>query len=235
MGYLPIFLDVGGRQCVVIGSGPSAGARIRALLEAGAMVTVVSREAADRMDLGDEGSRVRLLTRSYQYGDLCGSSLVYITDGDAELVDRAAGEARERGVPLNVVDDPQSSTFISPASIRRGDLQIAISTGGASPSVTRMIRQRLEQQFGPEYGLLLKVMRRARQFVRSRRPNQPERSVILQSLAAALLDSIGKLDDTMLEQTLRVHLDAGITELGLDVELQDKAVTDMAGAQARNN
>src|SRR5262249_37407609 len=159
MGYLPIFLDVGGRQCVVIGSGPSAEARIRALLDAGAIVTVVNREAPDGINLRDgPGRGVRHLAREYRYGDLHGSSLVFVAAADVELVECAVGEARELGIPLNVVDDPESSTFISPASLRRGDLQIAISTGGASPSIARMIRQRLEPQFGPQYGLLLKIM-----------------------------------------------------------------------------
>jgi precorrin-2 dehydrogenase / sirohydrochlorin ferrochelatase len=230
MGYLPIFLDVGGCQCVVIGSGPSAEARIRALLDAGAIVTVVNREAPDGTNLRDGPGRVRHLAREYRYGDLRGSSLVYVAAADVELVECAVGEARELGIPLSVVDDPESSTFISPASLRRGDLQIAISTGGASPSIARMIRQRLEPQFGPQYGLLLKIMRRARQFLRSHEPNQSERSRILQSLSRALLDSVGKLDYALLEQTLRVHLDTGVGELGLDVELQDRTMTVTAGA-----
>jgi precorrin-2 dehydrogenase/sirohydrochlorin ferrochelatase len=150
-------------------------------------------------------------------------------------VDRAAREAKELGILLNVVDDPESSTFISPASLRRGDLQIAISTGGASPSVARKIRQRLERQFGPEYGLLLNIMRRARQFLRTREPNQRERSVILQSLAGALLASVGKLDYPLLEQTLQAHLDAGIAEIGLAVDLQDWTMMNTAGAQPPNN
>jgi precorrin-2 dehydrogenase/sirohydrochlorin ferrochelatase len=235
MGYLPIFLDVGGRQCIVIGNGLPAEARMRALLEAGAIVTLVSREAPDGINFQDGPGRVRHLAREYQYGDLHDSSLVYITASDAELVKRAAGEARELGIPLNVIDDPKSSTFISPASLRRGDFQIAISTGGASPSVARAVRQRLEQQFGPEYGLLLKIMRRARQFLRSRESNQSERSRILQSLASVLLDSVGELDYARLEHILRAHLDSGMAELGLDADLQDRAMTNAGGAEAGDN
>jgi precorrin-2 dehydrogenase/sirohydrochlorin ferrochelatase len=222
MGYLPIFLDLEGHRCVVIGSGQSAETRVRALLDAGAAVTVVSREAAYAINWRDGQGRVSYLAREYKYGDLRGSSLVYITTGDADVARRAAGEARELGIPLNVVDHPESSTFITPASFSRGDLQIAISTGGASPSVARMIREQLEDQFGPEYALVLKVMRRARQFLHSRPSNQSERWSILRSLAGALLESAGKLDYAVVEQTLRVHLDAGIAELGLDLELQDR-------------
>lgn len=235
MGYLPIFLDVAGRQCVVIGGGPSAEVRIRALVDAGAIVTVVSSERAAGISAGDEQGRVRRLSRDYQYGDLRGSSLVYITARDAELVNRAAAEAEELGTPLNVVDHPEASTFISPASFMRGELQIAISTGGASPSVARMIRQQLEQQFGPEYAMLLKVMRATRQFLRSRRSDPAERSRILQSLAADLLNSVGRLDYALVQQKLQVHLDAGITELGLEAELQDKTMTENGRRQPHHN
>ncbi|MBV8361039.1 MAG: bifunctional precorrin-2 dehydrogenase/sirohydrochlorin ferrochelatase [Deltaproteobacteria bacterium] len=216
MGYLPIFLDVGGKPCMVIGGGEFAEARVRALLDAGAIVTVVSREAADRIKLQAAGGKVRHLAREYEYGDLRGMSLAYVTTDNPEIARCAAAEARELGIPLNVADSPESSAFISPATFKRGDLQIAISTGGASPAVARMLRQRLEQQIGPGYALVLKIMRQARQFLRNREADPRTRALVLKSLAAVLLDSAEALDNTRIDEALRLHLHASMAELGLE-------------------
>ena len=216
MGYLPIFLDLGGRPCIVIGGGKIAEARMRALLDAGAIVTVVSREATDGIKLEASAGQVRHLAREYEYGDLRSQSLAYFATGNSAIAQRVVREARELGIPLNVVDDRESSTFISPATVKRGDLQIAISTGGSSPAVARLLRQRLEQQIGADYALVLEIMGRARQFLRSREADQRTRAVILKSLAGALLDSIETLDKPAIDEALRRHLHASMAELGLD-------------------
>jgi precorrin-2 dehydrogenase len=218
MGYLPIFLDLGGRRCVVIGGRDVAEAKVRVLLEAGAIVTVISREAADEIKSRAAAGEIRYCARQYEYGDLQGNSLAYLVDEHDDTIPIAAGEARTLGIPLNVVDDPDSSTFISPAILRRGDLQIAISTSGSSPAIARMIRHRLEQQIGPEYGLIVKIMRAARQFLRLREPDQQARANRLKSLAASLLDSVEVLDNARVDQVLRLYLDAGVAELGLDLQ-----------------
>src|SRR6516225_7837929 len=100
MGYLPIFLDLGGRSCLVIGGGQQAQARVEMLLDAGAAVTVVSREATGQIRLHAAGGRVRYLARAYEYGDLRGQSLAYVATGDPAIVRRAAQEARQIGVLL---------------------------------------------------------------------------------------------------------------------------------------
>jgi precorrin-2 dehydrogenase / sirohydrochlorin ferrochelatase len=218
MGYLPIFLDLGGRRCVVIGGRDVVEAKVRALLEAGAIVTVISRQAADEIKSRAAAGEIRYWARQYEYGDLQGNSLAYLADEHDDTIRTAAGEARTLGIPLNVIDDPDSSTFISPAILRRGDLQIAISTAGSSPAIARMIRDRLKQQIGPEYGLIVKIMRRARQFLRLREPDQLARANMLKSLAASLLDSIEVLDNARVDQVLRLYLNAGVAELGLDLQ-----------------
>ena len=215
MGYLPIFLDVSGRPCLVIGCGELSEARVRTLLDAGAIVTVVSREATDEIKFQAAGGKIRHLAREYKYGDLHGKSLAYVTAGDSGVTQCAVQEARELGIPLNVADHPESSTFISPATFKRGDLQIAISTGGSSPAVARMLRQRLEQQIGPGYALVLEIMRRARQFLRNREADQRTRASVLKSLAGALLDSAETLDNTLIDEALRLHLHVTMEELDL--------------------
>jgi precorrin-2 dehydrogenase len=218
MGYLPIFLDVDRRRCLVIGSGKLAEAKVRALLEADALVTVVSHQASDAIKFQAAGGKIRHIAREYEYGDLRGAALVYVATSNPEIVRCIAQEARELGIPLNIADNPASSTFISPATFKRGDLQIAISTGGSSPAMARMLRERLEQQFGPGYALMLAIMRRARHFLRSREADQSARALILKSLAQALLDLAETPDNTLIDEALRLHLGADMAELGFDMQ-----------------
>jgi len=201
---------------MVIGGGEIAEAKVRALLDAGAIVTIVSREATDGIKLQAADGKIRHLAREYEYGDLRGMSLAYITTDNSEIARCATGEARELGIPLNVADNPESSSFISPATFKRGDLQIAISTGGSSPAVARMLRQRLEQQIGPGYALVLEIMRRARQFLRNREADRRTRAFVLKSLAGALLDPAEPLNNTRIDEALRLYLHASMAELGLE-------------------
>jgi siroheme synthase-like protein len=172
------------------------------------------------------------LSREFQSGDLRGSLLVYVAADGPDVIHSAADEARALGIPINVVDNPAASTFISPAILKRGDLQVAISTGGASPALARLMRQRLERQIGPQYELLLEIMRRARHFVRVCESDQRARAAILNSLAAVLLDSVETLDCQMINDALRLFLHAKMAELGFDPH---DGVIGGAGAPARDD
>ena len=217
MGYLPIFIDLRGRTCVVIGGGPQAEAKIRVLLEAGACVTVIGPELADITKWPSTLGQIHYVGREYEYGDLRGSSLGYVVTADTQVAATAAREARELGIPLNVIDNPELSTFISPAVVTRGDLQIAISTSGSSPAVARMLRQQFEREIGAGYGHVLEIMRGARHFLRSRVPDQLTRAGVLTALGRALMDSVEALDYQVIDLTLRKYIGAGIADLGLDI------------------
>src|ERR1700686_2447178 len=169
MGYIPIFLDVTGRQCVVVGGGEVAARKVEALLEAGAHVTVVSPQLSPPLESMAARGLVTHIAREYQRGDIRGCVLVYAATDDPKLHRELAAEARALGIPVNVVDVPELCTFISPAVLNRGELQIAISTGGASPAFAARLRRELEDQFGTEYALTLEVLRAAR-----RRPHAEE-------------------------------------------------------------
>jgi siroheme synthase-like protein len=109
-----------------------------------------------------------LIERDYEPGDLDGA-VVVIAATDAEEVNRnVAHEAKKRGILVNVVDDPGESDFIVPSFLRRGDLTIAISTGGTSPALAKKIRTKLEQDFGKEYGLLLPLIGEVRSTVKEK-------------------------------------------------------------------
>src|ERR1019366_2616822 len=158
MAYLPIFLDLTGRRCVVIGGGEVAARKGQSLLEAGADVMVVSPSLVDALAEFARQGRIQHMKREYKPGDMASAALVYGATDDAKLHQRLYAEARDREIPINVADVPALCTFITPAVLTRGPLQIAVSTEGASPAMAKRIIKRLERLLGPEYGLALEVL-----------------------------------------------------------------------------
>lgn len=143
----PVFLDLSGRRCVVVGGGAVATRKVSKLLEAGAEVVVVSPEVRPEL----LGMNVEVYDRAYEYGDLEGVDLAFAATDSREVNAAVAREARERGVRINVADRPSEGDFSVPSTLRRGGLQVAVSTGGASPTLARRIRNELEGSFGPEW------------------------------------------------------------------------------------
>ena len=151
-GYYPVVLDLRGRRCLVAGGGVVARRKVDGLLAAGALVTVVAPDCLP-MPAG-----VRVERRAFADADLAGVTFAVAASDDRELNARVARLARKLGVWVNVADDPQAGDVILPAVARRGSLQIAISTGGASPALAQRLRERLEDEFGPEYGELVALL-----------------------------------------------------------------------------
>lgn len=188
MGYLPIWLEVGGRRCVVAGGGEVAERKVEGLLSAGAEVTVISPVVTARLDQLIRAGKVRHIARKCAPAEeLRGAALVYAACDDAAVNRRLARAARAQAAPVNVADAPALSTFITPAVVRRGALAIAVSTGGASPAMAGRIRKRLERSFGPEYGVALTIMSVVRQRLKAREPDGRARAGKLRALAASEL------------------------------------------------
>jgi len=156
MRLYPVSLNVHGRLCVVIGSGEVARRKIESLLAAGARVKACSPDPP-----GLEG--IEWIGRTYARGDLEGAFLAIAATDNREVNREVSREAQERGIPVNVVDDPELSTFHVPSLVSRGDLQISVSTGGRCPSLARAMRRELENLYGPEYEEYLDALERARQ------------------------------------------------------------------------
>jgi precorrin-2 dehydrogenase len=154
----PVFVRLEGRRCVVVGDGETAAARATACLRAGADVTVV----APGMPASLAGTGIRHVARAYRSGDLAGAFLAYATVRDPDLVRALAEEAGREGVLLNVADVPEASDFLTPAVVERGELRIAIGTGGASPGLAARLRRELERRIGPEYGPFVAILARVR-------------------------------------------------------------------------
>jgi precorrin-2 dehydrogenase/sirohydrochlorin ferrochelatase len=121
--------------------------KVGKLLQAGAEVIVVSPEVRPELASMD----VEIQHRPYEYGDLDGANLAFTATGSREVNAAVAEEAKRRGVPINVADRPSEGDFAVPSTLRRGGLQVAVSTGGASPTLARRIRGELEAVFGPEW------------------------------------------------------------------------------------
>lgn len=164
MGFrYPVVLDLEGRRCVVVGGGTVAEHKVRGLLEAGAVVIVVAQEATDGLTALAGDGAVALVSRPYRPGDLEHAFLAIAATDDTAVNAEVFGEARQRGVLLNAVDDSQHCDFAAPSVVRRGDLSISVSTAGQAPALARRLREVLGRQFGDEWGELVAVLASARE------------------------------------------------------------------------
>ncbi len=219
MGYLPIFFDVTGRRCVVVGGGEVAARKVESLLEAGACVTVVAPRLSPPLQVIVVRGLVTHIARDYRPGDIRGCVLVHAATADPKLHRELAAEARALGIPINVVDLPELCTFIAPAVVKRGALQIAISTAGASPAFAARLKSVLEDQFGAEYALTLEVLRAARRRLQADQVDPADRMRRLKDLAnSALPEAIAVGDLAAIERILAAHLGhaVGLARLGID-------------------
>lgn len=168
MRYYPVFLDLKGQPCLVLGGSLTAAQKAEGLRQAQAQVTVISDTLVPPLRrLVEEGS-VDWLPRRYRPGDLAGARLVIDASGD-ESVNRASWEEAEAaGVLINVVDRPQRCRFIAPAVVDRDPLVIAVSTSGESPFLAAALRARLERTFGEEWSPFVQLVGRVRRRLRSR-------------------------------------------------------------------
>jgi siroheme synthase-like protein len=161
--YYPIFLNLEGKKCVVVGGGEVALRKVRALLDSGAKVVVVSPTLNSGLAQLAEVGTISLISREYEPKDLKNAVIVVAATDIAEVNQNIAKKARKHGILVNVVDRPEESDFIMPSLVRRGDLILAASTSGASPALAKKIRMRLEQTFGEEYSPLLSLIKEVRQ------------------------------------------------------------------------
>jgi precorrin-2 dehydrogenase/sirohydrochlorin ferrochelatase len=174
--FYPMFVDIEGRRCLVVGGGPVATEKVEKLLEHGAVVRLVTPGMTDALAaLVASGAVSEHRARGYAPEDLDGCFLV-IAATNLDAVNRMVWQdAEARNLLCNVVDVPPLCNFIVPSIVRRGELALAISTGGASPVVAKHIRRELEAVYGPEWEALVDLLRDARDELKSRYPDMPSR------------------------------------------------------------
>jgi len=167
MGFYPLLLELEGRPCLVVGGGPVGERKVEGLLAVGAVVTVVSPELTPGLSALAQAGRIAVVPRAYREGDLEGAALVFTALGDPGATAAVADEARRRAIWLNAADDPAHCTFILPAVVRRGALTISVASGGATPALTRALREHLEGALGPEWATLAELAAEARRELRA--------------------------------------------------------------------
>lgn len=158
MKYYPVYLNILDESCVVVGGGGVAERKVARLLESGARVTVVSRTLTERLDGIRRRNGIVHIDDEYRKEHLTGARIVIGATDDPAVNERLFRDCRELGIPVNIVDDPLRCDFILPAVAEQGDLSIAVSTAGKSPLLARRLREELEERYGPEYAVLLKIM-----------------------------------------------------------------------------
>lgn len=184
MHLFPLFLKLRGRRCLIVGGGPISEGKIASLLETGAQITVIAPRVTHAIARWAKQKKIRLQLKPFRSADLHGIFLVVAATNSSKVHRSIYRQARARGVLCNIVDVPQLCDFYYPALVRRGQLQIAISTAGASPSLARRLRQELELAFGPEYAHWLKHLSRERKKLLAKKMLPPDRINVLKLQAS---------------------------------------------------
>ncbi|WP_158819245.1 bifunctional precorrin-2 dehydrogenase/sirohydrochlorin ferrochelatase [Granulicella sp. S156] len=183
MSLFPIFLKLTARPCVVIGAGSIAESKIESLLQSEAHVTVIAPEALPRVQQWAESGEIVWTQREYAPGDLAGSFLVVAATATPAVNRAVFAEANAADILCNAVDDPPFCDFYFPSVVRRGELQIAISTAGESPALAQRLRKEINAQLPLDTGEWLQELGRLRREVTAVEPIGEPRKLLLHELA----------------------------------------------------
>jgi precorrin-2 dehydrogenase/sirohydrochlorin ferrochelatase len=162
VGYYPIFVELAGRPCLVIGGGRVAETKVHGLLAAGADITVIAPSLTPALRQLVSAQRLRHTEREYREGDLEGYDVCMVATDDGAVNAAVAAEGKRRRVWVNAADDPANCDFILPAVIRRGEVVVAASTGGASPALARRLREELTDFLAEDYAPLADLLAEVR-------------------------------------------------------------------------
>lgn len=211
MRYFPINLDVRNRLAVVVGGGPVAARKCAALLDAGARVTVIAPNLDASLKGIAETGKLRHVGREYVQGDLEGAFLVFAATDDPGVNCAVAREASDRAILADVTDEPGLGSFTLPAVMRQGNLQIAVSSGGKSPALACLIRDRLAEMFGPEYAVTLELLGNLRTKLLTDKGNSAYNKQIFNALAERLPALISHAAPAEIDDLLSKLLGPGYT------------------------
>jgi precorrin-2 dehydrogenase / sirohydrochlorin ferrochelatase len=180
----PMFLKLEGRRVVVVGGGSVAEAKIADLLDTGARIKVIASETSEIVAKWAGAGLIELEEREFVAGDLMGTDLVIVATSSPILSQIVFSEAQRQHVLCNVVDVPEQCDFFYPAVVKRGDLQIAISTSGQSPSLAQRLRRQLERQFGLTYAKWVAELGETRREILKSNLTPGQKQELLKSLAS---------------------------------------------------
>lgn len=212
--FYPMMMEIRDRRCLVVGGGAVALRKVLGLLDAGAKVVVVSPELHPELQRLKERGAIEHRHRGYRPDDLETVALGFAATDDPAVNRAVCQEARHRGVPVNSVTQPEEGTFTVPAMIHRGDLTIAISTGGVSPALARRLRRELAGLFGEEYAELLHLLEVIRPQVLQAIPTQEGRQRLFERIVHSDLLTLLKRGE---REVARERIAALLQEAGVSV------------------
>ncbi len=175
MDFLPIFVNLKGRHCTVIGGGEVAARKVALLLQAGARVTVIAPELGDTLTRSKKHQEITHKAESFGKSPIPPSVLIVAATNNRSVNEQVAEMAGKLNVPVNVVDTPDLCTFVMPSIIDRSPVMVAVSTGGASPVLGRLLRQKLETTIPASYGQLARLAKAFRDKVKRKFKNGDDR------------------------------------------------------------
>jgi siroheme synthase-like protein len=191
--FYPLFLDLTGKLCVVIGGGAVASRKVRALLAAGASVKLIGPEVTKGIArLAAEG-KIALTLREYRKGDLEGAALVFAAAGKEEVARQVKAEAQRRGVPMNAADAPDLCDFLVPSTIRRGPITIAISTSGVLPMLSKKLRQEIARSLTADHAACARRVGAFRRYLLKHIESAGERRRVMARVARADLHDLARM------------------------------------------
>ena len=194
MKYYPIFLNLCDHQCVVVGGGAVAERKVKGLLASRAKVRLISPNLTPYLAHLVTNEEVTFERRCFQRGDLRGSLLVFAATNKRNVQKAIAQEAQREGVLLNSADDVDASDFLVPARLSRGKIQLAISTGGSSPALAKILRQQLDTLLEENALERLESLTQLRKQIKSQIPKQIDRAKNHQIRAGKIIKKKGKLN-----------------------------------------
>lgn len=192
MHYYPINLNLKDRLVLLVGGGKVAARKATRLVAAGARVVVVAPAVEESLAALAAKGQLTHLPRGYEAGDLAGATLVFAATGDPALNREVAREARRLNILIDCVDAARDSDFATPATLEQGDLLITVSTGGASPTLSRRIVERLRSEFGPEYGEAIALLGAVREKLLTEKVGNAYNDTVFAELAALDLPALIK-------------------------------------------
>jgi precorrin-2 dehydrogenase/sirohydrochlorin ferrochelatase len=212
--YYPVYLDITNKRCIVVGGGDVAERKAERLLDFGARVTVVGKTLTPLLETMKKEGRIEHINADYDKAYIGDAFMVIgATDRD-DINARISLDGKNKGILVNIVDDPGKCDFILPSIVQQGDLSIAISTGGKSPALAKKLREKLEKLYGPEYQALLNVMGNLREKVVVRGHSSNENKQLFDAVIDS--DILQHIKDKNWEQVKKIIYEITGVEIEVD-------------------
>jgi len=193
--YYPVFLDISGKPCAVVGGGEVACRKVQRLLQCGARVTVIADALSPELEALKARGEIAHIDGQYAAEHIASAFIAIGATDNRHVNEQIFRDAHTGHILVNIVDEPERCDFILPSIVERGDLAVAVSTGGKSPALAKRLRRELEQMFGTEYEIYLNIMGQIRETVLARGKSSDENRQIFEWLVQSdLLDLIRKKD-----------------------------------------